>query len=193
MEKLQKFSKAALRVIQVMTVLTIAAAACCLVGIAVLLALGERIPFTSLTLGCLSFTVASGHGLEVSSGSYMLIMAGSLFALSMALIILQLLKKILRPMTEGKPFAAPVAPTIKKIAWIYLIGDGIFQVLVHAICYSQFYQLKLYELLGGDIITEVRYQADFSLNSLFVFGILLLLSLVFRYGQQLQQLSDETV
>ena len=193
MEKLQKYSKIALKIIQILTVILIAVAACCLVGMVVLLVLGKQIPFTSLSLGCLSFTVAPGHGLEVSSGSYILLMAGALFGLSMALVILHLLKKIIKPMTEGKPFAASAAPCIRKIAWIYLAGDLVFQAVLHAISYSAFYQLKLHELLAGDIIPQVRYQADFSLNSLFIFGILLLLSLVFRYGQQLQQLSDETV
>ena len=48
-------------------------------------------------------------------------------------------------------------------------------------------------LLLSERIPKVQFKFIFDLRFLFVAGILLLLSYIFQYGEQLQQLSDETI
>ena len=103
------------------------------------------------------------------------------------------IRNILRPMTEGAPFHSAVSKNLKKIAILSLIlgmaancirlVDQI--ILVHAI--------DLPALLTGGPIARVTVDYTFDISFLAAGAVLLLLSYVFRYGEQLQQLSDETL
>ena len=51
----------------------------------------------------------------------------------------------------------------------------------------------LHLLLLSEKISHVEFMFVFDLSFLVVYGVLLLLSYIFRYGEELQQLSDETL
>ena len=102
-------------------------------------------------------------------------------------------RRILAPMIQGKPFQSIVGTGLKKLAgyslWLGIIGnitilaDQIFTILI----------FDIPSLLLGEKITHVNFNFEFDLTFLVLWAVLTLTSYVFRYGEELQQLSDETL
>ena len=192
MEKMQKFSKIALKVIKVLMILDLAALVIVLgVSIFFLALSPSALPLTRLGFGPLQLVLSAEGG--IPSRSFLLLFLSAGLTGSLGFVILLLLQKILQPMSQGRPFAGQVSPSIRKIAWCYLVSDFLRQIITHGLGAVAFRQLQQLNLLALPEIARIQYNAEFSLNGLFVFGILLLLSYVFQYGQQLQQLSDDTI
>ena len=103
------------------------------------------------------------------------------------------IRNILSPMKNGEPFHNTVSLNLKKLAR-YACSLGIGLNLLKII--SQILLIKAFDLnllLLSERIPKVQFKFVFDLSFLFVAGILLLLSYIFQYGEQLQQLSDETI
>lgn len=100
---------------------------------------------------------------------------------------------ILKPMKEGLPFHDTVCRALKQMAKYTLIlgiaGNGM--KLSGTIMLIREYDLL--RLLLSDRVTHVTFNESIDLGFLVIAAVLLLLSYVFRYGQELQQLSDETL
>ena len=103
------------------------------------------------------------------------------------------IRQILQPMKEEKPFDSVISTNVKKLARLS-INLGILINLIRLfeqIMVVFFYNLP--ELMISEKITHVTGMFSVDLTFLIYWGILHLLSYVFRYGEQLQQLSDETL
>ena len=103
------------------------------------------------------------------------------------------IREILRPMTEGKPFDSIVSTNLKKLARLS-INLGIFYNII--ILSEQIMTIFVYDLPGLLISEKIAHVSGmFTVDPAFLiyWAILLLLSYVFRYGEELQQLSDETL
>ena len=103
------------------------------------------------------------------------------------------IREILDPMKEEKPFDTIVSTNLKKLARLS-INLGIFYNMI--ILSEQIMTVFVYDLPGllvSDKITHVGGMFQVDLTFLIYWAILLLLSYVFRYGEELQQLSDETL
>ena len=103
------------------------------------------------------------------------------------------IREILQPMKEGKPFASIVSTNLKKLAKLSIVLGILFNIIVLA---EQIVVVFLYDLPGlliSEKITHVGGMFDIDLSFLIYWAILMLLSYVFRYGEELQQLSDETL
>lgn len=103
------------------------------------------------------------------------------------------IREILEPMKEEKPFASIVSTNLKKLARLS-ISLGILGNIISLS--EQIMTVFVYDLPGlliSDRITHVGGMFQVDLAFLVYWAILLLLSYVFRYGEQLQQLSDETL
>ena len=103
-----------------------------------------------------------------------------------------LFRRILRPMREGRPFDG-VARRLRTLAWVTLVA-GFFLSLADYLVSARFYHHLNYRtlFLNDSILAcsvEVRPNLDFLWPSL----LLLLLSFVFRYGDELQRQADETL
>ena len=103
------------------------------------------------------------------------------------------IREILKPMIEEKPFDAIVSTNLKKLAKLSII----LGILVNIIILSeQIMTVFVYDLPGlliSEKITHVGGMFNVDLSFLVYWAILMLLSYVFRYGESLQQLSDETL
>ena len=102
-------------------------------------------------------------------------------------------REILHPMTEEKPFDSIVSTNLKKLARLS-INLGILANIISLS--EQIITVFVYDLPGlliSEKITHVSGMFHVDLTFLIYWAILLLLSYVFRYGEQLQQLSDETL
>ena len=102
-------------------------------------------------------------------------------------------REILRPMAEEKPFDSVVSTNLKKLAKLS-ISLGIFYNII--ILSEQIMTVFVYDLpslLISEKIAHVGGMFTVDLTFVIYWAILTLLSYVFRYGEELQQLSDETI
>ena len=103
------------------------------------------------------------------------------------------IREILHPMKEEKPFDAIVSTNLKKLAKLS-INLGIFYNII--ILSEQIMMVFVYDLPGlliSEKITHIGGMFNLDLTFVIYWAILTLLSYVFRYGEELQQLSDETL
>ena len=96
-------------------------------------------------------------------------------------------------MIDEKPFDSIVSTNLKKLAKLSIV----IGILVNIIILSeQIMTVFIYDLPGlliSEKITHVTGMFKIDLTFLIYWAILMLLSYVFRYGESLQQLSDETL
>ena len=103
------------------------------------------------------------------------------------------IREILQPMIEEKPFTAIVSTNLKKLARLS-INLGILSNII--ILSDQIMSVFVYDLpalLVSEKITHVGGMFNVDISFLIYWAILTLLSYVFSYGEQLQQLDDETL
>ena len=107
--------------------------------------------------------------------------------------IVKSIRAILAPMKNGERFHNDVSIHLKKISrYVCSLGIGLnLQKIIGNILLTKAYDLHL--LLLSEKIPHVEFHFTLDLSFLLVSAILLLLSYVFRYGEELQQLSDETL
>lgn len=105
----------------------------------------------------------------------------------------RLLRKILAPMMDGRPFDAVVPGTLKNAAWVVLGGGIIIQILgiVERFVATKAYPMDL--VFASDAIDKWEFAFTMDYTFVLVFFVLMLLSYVFSYGVQLQKESDETL
>ena len=117
----------------------------------------------------------------------------TLLCLFIARRMVACIRQILAPMKAGEPFHTGVSCNLKTLA-IHTCIIGICMNISNIL--SNVLTVIAYDLANviiNDQITHISITNVFDLSFLFIAGILLLLSYVFRYGEELQQLSDETL
>lgn len=104
-----------------------------------------------------------------------------------------LVRKILAPMKEGRPFEDHIPESLRKIAWVALAGGAATQILgiAERMLATQAYPME--EIFSSDAITQLEYVYTVDFNFVWVACVILFLSYIFSYGQSLQQESDETL
>ena len=130
------------------------------------------------------------HGPVRMTVALMLVCAAA--ALALAAWGLNLLHQVLVPMREGRPFDGSVSVTLRKLGWVTLFGGLGVELLSWAV---SLLELRLYdfsELFLPEVVTG--YTVNIPLGGALIAPVvILLLSHVFKYGEQLQRLSDETL
>ena len=104
-----------------------------------------------------------------------------LAAAAVVLYGLHILRRILRPMKQGEPFAQSVSADMRRFGWLVLIAGGIAS-LADAIGQA------IYASPDTMVVTR-----RLDLSFLFVSAIIFLFSYIFRYGEELQRQADETL
>ena len=103
------------------------------------------------------------------------------------------IREILLPMKEEKPFDAIVSTNLKKLAKLSITLGILYNIIILSEQIMTVFVYGLPQLLVSEKITQVSGMFSVDLTFLVYWAILLLLSYVFRYGEELQQLSDETL
>lgn len=146
-------------------------------------------------LGFVTFTVAENYlpdhriiWYEVAAEMIL-----SLICMVPAHFSVKAIRNILAPMKNGEPFHNTVSINLNRLArYVCSLGIGLnLQEIISNILLTKAYDLHL--LLLSEKISHVEFTFVFDFSFLVVSGVLLLLSYVFRYGEELQQLSDETL
>lgn len=102
-----------------------------------------------------------------------------------------LLRKILASISQQRPFSG-TASLLKKLGLVSVALAAVQNLFDYTLIY-QYESVDISRLFVGSPITEIhfRYVPDFTY--LVLAAVLFILSAVFRYGEELQQLSDETL
>ena len=103
------------------------------------------------------------------------------------------IREILKPMTEEKPFDSIVSTNLKKLAKLSVVIGILVNIIMLADQIMTVFVFNLPDLLISEKITHVAGLFKIDLTFLIYWAILMLLSYVFQHGEQLQQLSDETL
>ena len=112
---------------------------------------------------------------------------------TMLAYICSLLRQILAPMKEGRPFHKRVCTDMRKIAWAILIGGGINQVLKLIEQVFVIKALPMDKLFSAGVVASTEYMFEINGGFVLLFFVVLFLSYIFSYGQILQEEADETV
>ena len=155
--------------------------------------IGESL--NTIDIGPLSITIAPEYAPDSRSVllySWSLILLGAACA-ALIYYAFGIILKILEPMTQGQPFAPSVGRHIKKLGYVCLALGAAQNVANILDCWNALHTYKLTELTLGPQITSITATYTVDLTFVILFFVLLLLSHVFQYGAQLQQLSDETL
>ena len=113
--------------------------------------------------------------------------------LLLGFFILRILRRILEPMSQGRPFGDNVSVDIKKLAWICLIGGFVLETAKVVGMALSLGQQNLMVYFNPQLVSNVELEYTFDTWFIWIFALLMLMSYVFDYGRQLQQLSDETL
>lgn len=121
----------------------------------------------------------------------LLILAGVLCLLGR--LEVKYIRAILEPMKQGQPFTQSASTYLKKMAILgIIIGFALNCIgLAEQIFMAAAYDLP--SLLISEKVIHIAINYHFDFDFLLYSAILLLLSYVFSYGAQLQELSDETL
>jgi len=103
------------------------------------------------------------------------------------------IREILQPMKEEKPFDGIVSTNLRKLARLSINLGILANVIILAEQIMVVFVYDLPALLISEKITHVGGMFQVDLTFLIYWAVLTLLSYVFRHGEQLQQLDDETL
>ena len=148
-----------------------------------------------LTIDWLTLDAANGFGITLDGAVPM-----KLIQLVSAVVITVIacrcvctLKHILLPIEVGQPFRSGISGEIRKLSrhCFYLGWTENLSMLVSVIVIENHYALQ--ELLVTGPITSVAIRPQFHPVWFIVTAVLVILAMVFRRGEELQTLSDETL
>ena len=203
MNNLTNTAKKLDRVLEIAHIVFGALAIACIVGVA-LIAVAYILKldpamigtgYENLDIGFLELTIAENH----APGKWLVLLQAAItLAVTCRLMYdgrrgVGYIREILRPMKEEKPFDSVVSTNLNKLAKLSINLGILYNIIILS---EQIIAVFVYDLPGlliSEKITHVGGMFNVDLTFLIYWASLLLLSYVFRYGEELQQLSDETI
>ena len=147
---------------------------------------------SSLEIGHFTFELTSFDP-ETVQDSFLWMALPAIAVLAVWYLIMGVIRRILSPMKDGKPFDTAVSVNLRKLSWITLIGGfaaSVLDLISHVAMYRLF---DFPSLFAGEGIASCGIQYNMDMKFVFGFLILSLFSCIFRYGEELQKQSDETL
>ena len=134
----------------------------------------------------------------VVKSSYALLEIGVMMLMAIVAIVtvgymIKVLRKVLAPMVEGKPFDGSVSGNIKKLGIAVIVSSVVLNLVQIVSSDVAFFMYDVYDLILSDNISKVMVHHEFSLSGILLGVLVIMLSYVFRYGEELQQQADETL
>ena len=170
-------------------------AACIIIAAAVLLfAFGDSsmIEFTGLDVGILSFEL-SQFTPEMFRSVFLCEMLPALVLLGFGWMVLRIILQILAPMKNGQPFDGSISDQMKKLCWFTIGGGACSQLIGMATATLLYKACDFSTLFLNENITGVTMKLELDFGFVVLALIWYMLSCIFRYGEELQKQSDETL
>lgn len=170
-------------------------AACLIVAASVLLFgfdSDAMIGFTGLDIGALTFAL-SHLSPEMFQAAFLCEMLPAFVLLGFGYAALRILQQMLLPMKNSQPFDGTISEKLKKLCWLTLGGGAVSQLsgMAAGILLAKAFDFST--LFLNENITHVTMNMEFDLGFAVLALIWYMLSCVFRYGEELQKQSDETL
>jgi len=146
----------------------------------------------SIELGSFSFELASADP-SIFRVLFLWTALPAIGSVAVMWLALRIVRRLLAPMREGKPFDSAVSRNLRTLSWIALIGGAVCSIMKIIAEVAMFKLYNFPALFQNESITHCTYNAEPDTGFVLVFLILFLLSCVFRYGEELQRQSDETL
>lgn len=151
--------------------------------------------YASFDVGFLELEAAPGYGPDP-----WLVLGHAAFTLAVGILLLLggrrgigYIRNILQPMTEEKPFDSSASINLKMLAKLSIRVGILWNIIVLSETIIMVFVYDLPGLLISEKISHISGTFQVDLSFLIYWAIFTLLSYVFQHGQQLQQLSDETL
>lgn len=188
------------RILKIAQGFLIAGVILCAVFIPLVAILGEKMvaDATVLDLGLVQLKLTgdmSGY-LDESKLKLCVIatMISEIVALAAGWYCIRVLRQLLVPMKEGKPFAEGISRSIRRLAVTVMVSGALVEIGRVA---SNLFTVRTYaleKLISSPMIESIGISAS-GLHPWFIFAglVLFFLSFVFRCGEELQRESDETL
>ena len=198
-EKMIKTADTCYKIVSVLRIIVIAGAVLYAVGLMIILFSGignMPLSYNSLSFGGVTLHLAEGAlpDQTISSSGILPAMLPASVILAMAIYFLTIMRRILEPMKEGRPFDTSVSQNIRRLGTSVLAGGVLCYAMeiVSGFFFQNQYDL-LKELFREGVVDHITITHSFSLSFIFAALVLYLLSYVFHYGEELQRQSDETL
>ncbi len=120
-------------------------------------------------------------------------MVMALIAIAVTCYLIKVLRKVLAPMIAGQPFGGTVSGNIKKLGIVWIVGGIIIDIIETIGTNLAFYMYDVASLFLSRDVGSVTVSHDFSLGNILIGVLVIMLSYVFRYGEELQKQADETL
>lgn len=161
--------------------------------------LSEPSPNSTITVNGITqnfLSIYSETGIEITHKS---LLSENLLSLLVSFIQtpvfcygIHLLRKILSPMIQHRPFSG-TSSLLKKLGWVSIAMAAIRNLFDYGLVYQYETGMSVSRLFEGSAITEVHFHYEPDMAYVLLALVIFILSAVFRYGEELQQLSDETL
>lgn len=149
----------------------------------------------SLNFGMIQFRVADSV-IPAREHGFLFLALGTLLSIAQLPVFCMMFRSIrgiLAPIKDGMPFHDDIVHYLKRLGWL-TVANGLIGNLANLVVYGNLLPgYDLGALFLSDKITSVTTGYSFDLTFVIYAFLLFLLSYIFQYGRELQQLSDETL
>lgn len=149
----------------------------------------------SLHFGNISFRIADAYAADAEAGRTLMLLSLVIGTVSLPIycLMIRAIRKILAPMKEGLPFQDTIAKNLMTLGWLVIVDGVLGLVLEFFSSHIIFSMYDMKALFLSEKITSVTTSYQLDLTFVLYALVLMGLACIFRYGQELQQLSDETL
>ncbi|MCR5610138.1 MAG: DUF2975 domain-containing protein [Lachnospiraceae bacterium] len=151
----------------------------------------------TLTIGVVNLELQPEAEDLVSSSNVITFIVVMLICLFVSSIITWFIMKnvrdIIAPMKEGNPFSKGTAAKIKKLAIVVFLGDLVVTVAQIVTTIFELRAFNIEQLFDSSVVKHIGYNINIGFEPFIIALILLFLSYIFSYGEELQRESDETL
>lgn len=200
MEKLMKTSKTVDTILKVVYKIMQVAGIILLIsiGICIVAQFVDKLPMaelTSVSVSDVELTFKEPMLIDSSKAVMEMVvtLVVALLVIGITCYMIQLLRKVLAPMIVGQPFDGTVSKNIKRLGIAVIVNGLAIDIAESVMSSMAFYMYDIAELILSDNISKIMVNSELSLDSVLVGVLVIMLSHVFRYGEQLQQQADETL
>jgi len=200
MEKLMKTSKTVDTVLKVLYKILQVGGIIVFVGVGICLVaeILDKLPPAELAAVSFGDVELAFKEPRIVDNTFMVIEMGTtmvmaLIAIAVTCYLIKVLRKVLKPMINGQPFDGTVSTNIKKLGITIIVGGLIIDIIKTVGSNMAFYMYDAASLFLSDNISKVTINSEISLTNVLVGVLVIMLSYVFRYGEELQQQADETL
>ncbi|MCQ2418111.1 MAG: DUF2975 domain-containing protein [Oscillospiraceae bacterium] len=109
------------------------------------------------------------------------------------LYMVKVVRSILEPMKEGRPFEHGISSKIRTMGWAVIICGAVCEVLRAAAAFVEFSAYDVYSVFNSAMVKAVNIDYKLDFNFVIIGLVIFLLAHIFSYGEQLQQEADETL